>query len=387
MKRAVDRVQALIHCPQVSLLLGGRRHEQGDGVGDTAVFAVFVHVVEECEHPIVVLLADRIVFVVVAAGAFHRKSQEGGARSADAVGDVFDTVFLVDDAAFAIDDVVTVEGRGEALVGRRLRQQVPGELFGDEAIEGQVGVKGFDDVIAPAPHGTGGVVVEAVRVGIAGDVEPVLGEAFAESGRGEQAVGGSNEGQIPAQGHVGLEGRDLGRRRRQARQVEGCATKPGGRRGRRGRHESLGFELRQHEAVKRLAGPGRVGDLGHGRTFRRNEGPVLLVLGALGDPAADEFDLRRRDLAVGFGRRHLLVRIVREQSLEHLALFRFAGDDRRDAVVGLHGFIADVETEVRLTMLRVLAVAVEAVLRKDRPDVAVEADVFRGEPAGHGKKN
>jgi hypothetical protein len=55
--------------------------------------------------------------------------------------------------------------------------------------------------------------------------------------------------------------------------------------------------------------------------------------------------------------------------------------------MGLHGFIADIETQVRLAMLRVLYVAVEAVLREDRSDVPVETDVFGCEPADHGKKN
>ena len=59
--------------------------------------------------------------MVVAAGAFHRQAEQGGACRADAVGDVFDTILLVDNAAFAVDDVVAIEGRGQALISRRLR--------------------------------------------------------------------------------------------------------------------------------------------------------------------------------------------------------------------------------------------------------------------------
>ena len=70
---------------------------------------------------------------------------------------------------------------------------------------------------------------------------------------------------------------------------------------------------------------------------------MLLVGCTLGDPAADEFDLRRRDLSVGFRRRHLLVGVMREQTFQHLALLRLARDDRDDAVVGLDRLIADVE--------------------------------------------
>ena len=118
---AVERGDGCIHPLEFGLLFAGRGREQRHRVGDAAIFAVFEHVVKEREHPVVVLLADRVELVVVAAGAFHRQAEQGGACGADAVGDVFDAILLVDDAAFAVDDVVTVEGRGEALVGRRLR--------------------------------------------------------------------------------------------------------------------------------------------------------------------------------------------------------------------------------------------------------------------------
>jgi hypothetical protein len=51
-----------------------------------------------------------------------------------------------------------------------------------------------------------------------------LGEAFPEAGRGQQSVGGGGIGGFAALGCVGLEGRDLGGRGRQASQVEGGAT-------------------------------------------------------------------------------------------------------------------------------------------------------------------
>ena len=53
---------------------------------------------------------------------------------------------------------------------------------------------------------------------------------------------------------------------------------------------------------------------------------------------------------------------MREQAFQHLALLRLAWDDRDDAVVGLDRLIAHVEPQAGFTVLRVLAVAVEAVL-------------------------
>ena len=78
---------------------------------------------------------------------------------------------------------------------------------------------------------------------------------------------------------------------------------------------------------------------------------------------------------------------MREQTFKHLALLRLARDDRDDAVVGLDRLIADVEPQACLAVLRVLAVTVEAVLREDRADVAVEADILGGEAAGHGEES
>ena len=77
---------------------------------------------------------------------------------------------------------------------------------------------------------------------------------------------------------------------------------------------------------------------------------------------------------------------MREQTFQHLALLRLARDDCDDTVVGLDRLIAHVEPQAGFTMLRVLTVAVEAVLREDRPDVAVEADVLGGEGTGHGEE-
>ena len=199
-------------------------------------------------------------------------------------------------------------------------------------------------------------------VGIAGHVEPVLGEPFAEAGGAQQTLGGRHIGEVSALTDICLEGRDLRRRGWQAGQVKGGAAQPGGRLGLRRGLEFLGLELREDEAIEGLTGPGLIGDLRRGRFFRGHEGPVLLVGRALGDPAADEFDLRRRHLAVGFRRRHLLVGVMREQTFQHLALLRLARDDRDDAVVGLDRLIAYVEPQAGLAVLRVLAVAVEAVL-------------------------
>jgi hypothetical protein len=157
-------------------------------IGGTTDDAGFVDVVEEGEELIEFLLADGVVFVVVAAGAAEGEAHPGGASGVDAVDDVFDAPFLVDDAAFAVDAVVAMEAGGDDLIEARVGEEVAGELFDGELVEGFVFVEGANDPVAPGPHGAGGVGLEAVAVGVAGVVEPGLGHLFAEGGGIQEAV-------------------------------------------------------------------------------------------------------------------------------------------------------------------------------------------------------
>jgi hypothetical protein len=70
----------------------------------------------------------------------------------------------------------------------------------------------------------------------------------------------------------------------------------------------------------------------------------------------------------------ILVRIGEEEPLHEFAFLGLAGDEG----FLLQGFFADIEAQLGLAVARVVAVAVEAVVRKDRPDVAVEFDGLEG---------
>ena len=138
-----------------------------------------------------------------------RQPEKRRAEGVDAVGDVLDAVLLRDDAAFLALHVIAVEGRREALFGRRVGQQVTGELPGDELVHRHVAVERLDHPVAPRRHLPHAVVLIAVRVGVPGDVEPVGRHALAERRRGQQAIDHLLE-RIGAA--VGEEGIDLGDR-------------------------------------------------------------------------------------------------------------------------------------------------------------------------------
>ncbi len=121
----------------------------------------------------------------------------------DAVEDLVPAVFLGIAAGFVGLDGETLEGGGEDLVVRGVRQEVAGELPCDEVVVGEIVIEGADDPVAPWPDGGVGVFVAAVGIGEAGGVEPVGGHAFAE-GRGiEELV---DEGAAGGGGGIGDEG-------------------------------------------------------------------------------------------------------------------------------------------------------------------------------------
>jgi hypothetical protein len=74
-------------------------------------------------------------------------------------------------------------------------------------------------------HVAVGVDVEAVRVGVAGEIEPAERHAFAIVRRGEQAV---HLLLVGIGGFVGEEGGDLGGRGREAREIEAEAAQQRG---------------------------------------------------------------------------------------------------------------------------------------------------------------
>ena len=124
--------------------------------------------------------------MVVAASACHRQPLGATHDDVDAV---------VDDVRRAVEEATAERQeaqRGEvAVVLRILDDLVGGELQAEELVVGQVVVEGLHHPVAI------GVSIRiaaffqediALRVGVAGDVEPVTAPAFAEGRRGEETV-------------------------------------------------------------------------------------------------------------------------------------------------------------------------------------------------------
>ena len=359
------------------LLFGGRQHQHRRREQDVAVETGVGGAVEERVEGVELLGGHRVELVVVADRAARGEAHPDAHGGLGAVDGVAEEQLFVDRAAFAGGDVATVEAAGDALLAGHVRQEVAGELPGGELIEGQVVVEGLHDPVAVGPHAALVVEVQAVGIGVAGGVEPAAGHVFAVADGTEQAL---HDAFIGARGGVLEEGVDLGRRGRQAREVEGHAT-----------DEALGvgFGAGGQALLRHLGaeeGVDRRGALRGGRDFRTDrdfEAPMLAVDGAFGDPAAKEVDLRRRDLLMRLGRRHDLFRVLAEDALDELARLGVARLHGLDAVIDRGGAFGGVEAEVGLALLGVEAVASEAVVGEDGPDVPVEVQ-FRvgGREAG-----
>ena len=156
--------------------------------------------------------------MVVAAGAADGEAQEDRADGAGDLGELRLPLDLGDDvAAHDLAGPAPAEPGGDQGVVIARLHLVPGELEREEPVVGQVGVERADDPVAISPGvGPLGVELEAVGVGIMGQVEPVLAPPLAVMGAGQQAIDQPLVGIRPV---IPDEGIDLGGRRRQAGQV------------------------------------------------------------------------------------------------------------------------------------------------------------------------
>ncbi len=177
------------------------------------------------------------------------------------------------------------------------------------------------------------------------------------------------------------------RRRQQARQVEREAADEGGGVGFGRGGKAFLLEAGENETVDRIGGPGCVLHWGRLNVGERQKGPVAFILGALLDPAAEDGNLLVGEVGLLAGRRrHVLVGVFGRDALDQRALVGFAGNDRRVAAEVGRGAFAIVEPKIGFAVLGIGAVAVEAVARKDRTDVLVEADLF-GDGSGGGRRD
>ena len=195
---------------------------------------------EDAVQSIVVGRGNRVVLVVVAAGARDRHAKHAASDDVDAVVD--DVGLTVEVAAAECEESGRRRGRG-------ISRLICRKLVDDELVVRQIGIKAVDDPIA-IREGTFVVAILlediALSVGVAGDVEPVASPAFAEAWRRQEPVDG---GFVMGVAGIGDECVEFFGGGRQADEVvvetsQQCTWR---RLGRRGQFRS--FQFRKHEAI------------------------------------------------------------------------------------------------------------------------------------------
>ena len=189
----------------LGLLLGG--HLQRRLVG----------AVENGEQLVEFALRNRVVLVIVAAGAAQGQTKKRGAGRANAVDHGFHAKLLVVGPAFFVQHRVAMEPGCNALSDAGIVQHVAGQLLDRELVERQIAIQRLDDPIAILPDRATAVDRVAVGIGVTGQVEPMPPPTFAIMRGGEQSVDHPPIGVVAG---VGQKPVDFLDRRRQSHQVE-----------------------------------------------------------------------------------------------------------------------------------------------------------------------
>ena len=270
--------------------------------------------------------------MVVAARTLHRQAHEAVASGHHTVVDAVLPELLRDRATLEGHAMDPVESRRHALVLGRVREQVPGELLGQELVVRLILVESLQHPIAPRPGEHRLVARVAPGVGIAGKVEPADRQMFAVTGRSQHRV----DALLIGVGRlIGQEGRHFIVGGRQARQGERRPTEQGGPIGGGGRLETGFGRLGGDECIERISHPPGSDDRRRRLGLRAHESPVGVILGALFHPADQDVFLRLGERAMQLGRRHHVFLIFAQDALHQRAVLEISWCDRHIAAFQL----------------------------------------------------
>ena len=327
---------------------------------------------EHASQRIVILLADGVEFVVVAAHAAQRHSKKGGAHLTHlAVDEVVLHLELIDgvDVHIAQHDKAGRDEVFPTLLRRGGRQQVTRELLTDKAVEGFVPAEGLHKVVAIPPRMLGkDFALRADLLGIAHEVQPMPCPALSVGLGCQQTV---HHTLVRLWGVVRNKFGDLRLRRGQACEVKGHAPQPGMRPGLRSWLETRRLLLCENEGVDLIQRPSLVPHGGWCGIPHRLIGPMLPAflhihavflhpfsfryrLAGIGRTALHPFfqhgDFALRKFRLG---RHLHVRVRVAHRLDEAAFFRRPRHQRGTAVATRLPARAGVQHQPTLDLLRV----------------------------------
>ena len=126
--------------------------------------------------------------MIVALGTFHGNSKDPFAKGVGFVQHIFHPVLFFNDATFFRVFVISIEGSSQDLLFGWIGQKVACELPGQKLIVGQVFIEGMNHPISVGPLASNVVVLVAIAIGVAGDIQPENSHFFSVSGAIEQLI-------------------------------------------------------------------------------------------------------------------------------------------------------------------------------------------------------
>ena len=239
---------------QLAIFLG---HERDQSLAGILPVLPIEGRLEHGAQPIVIALRNRVVAMIVALRALDGQSQQRRGDDLQRIRDdlIAREVSIRRTVARRIgcqpkktrgDEFVEILV-GEIGEGRR-HEFVARKLFRDELVERFVRVERADDVVAitPSPAAFGIRLRPAVRVRVAGHVQPVPRPPFAVASRSQQAI---HELLVSVWRSIRQESSDFLGRRRQAGEIMGDPTNQRALVRRRSEAQRFGFERGQDECI------------------------------------------------------------------------------------------------------------------------------------------
>ena len=99
---------------------------------------------------------------------------------------------------------------------------------------------------------------------------------------------------------------------------------------------------------------------------------MLLVLAPLLNPLVKQVDFLFAERKLGFGRWHYVNGVITMDSPMNLRILHASRGKPNHAFVVFRGLLERIQAKVRFLILRIRSMTLEALVRKDRPDLPVE---------------
>ena len=223
--------------------------------------------------------------MVMAARALQRESKERSTHGGGAIDRVFHEVFSVNGPALVTGDMRTIKSAGDLLLHRAIGHEVTRHLFNHKLVVWHVVTEGGKHPIAPQPHLSTVVLMNAAGIRVARHIKPRNRHAFGVSASirflSQQPI---DQYLVGIGTLIGEERSGLFRSGRKSSEIQEDAAAQRGAISFRVWCDGRTLKRGKNEIVDRCPRPSNVMHRGNSGHRRHGERPMRFVQRALGDP-------------------------------------------------------------------------------------------------------